>query len=156
MKRIISLVLSILLLGMLTACIQNVGRHADGIIRVDKATIEIGSTHTDFDGMEIQIVNAVWNDEETKLDVNWINKTGPEVVNGHSYDIEREDGGKWTSCVTLDNLAFNSIGYELKSGATQKKTYKLTDIFDISENGQYRFTTDCFVYDKGRGGESTE
>ena len=42
------------------------------------------------------------------------------------------------------------------TGATQKKTYKLTDIFDISENGKYRFTTDCFVYDKGRGGESTE
>lgn len=156
MKRIMALVVSVLLLVGLTACNQNVGRHADGIIKADKATIEIGSTHTSFDGMEIQIVNAVWNDEETKFDVNWINKTGHEVVYGDSYDIEREDGDKWTSCVTLDNLAFNSIGYELKSGATQKKTYKLTDIFDISENGKYRFTTDCFVYDKGRGGESTE
>lgn len=156
MKRIMALVVSVLLLVGLTACNQNVGRHADGIIKADKATIEIGSTHTAFDGMEIQIVNAVWNDEETKFDVNWINKTGHEVVYGDSYDIEREDGDKWTSCVTLDNLAFNSIGYELKSGATQKKTYKLTDIFDISENGKYRFTTDCFVYDKGRGGESTE
>lgn len=156
MKRIMALVVSVLLLVDLTACNQNVGRHADGIIKADKATIEIGSTHTAFDGTEIQIVNAVWNDEETKFDVNWINKTGHEVVYGDSYDIEREDGGKWTSCVTLDNLAFNSIGYELKSGATQKKTYKLTDIFDISENGKYRFTTDCFVYDKGRGGESTE
>lgn len=156
MKRIMALVVSVLLLVGLTACNQNVGRHADGIIKADKATIEIGSTHTAFDGMEIQIVNAVWNDEETKFDVNWINKTGHEVVYGDSYDIEREDGGKWTSCVTIDNLAFYSIGYELKSGATQKKTYKLTDIFDISENGKYRFTTDCFVYDKGRGGESTE
>ena len=149
-------VVSVLLLVGLTACNQNVGRHADGIIKADKATIEIGLTHTAFDGMEIQIVNAVWNDEETKFDVNWINKTGHEVVYGDSYDIEREDGGKWTSCVTIDNLAFYSIGYELKSGVTQKKTYKLTDIFDISENGKYRFTTDCFVYDKGRGGESAE
>ena len=156
MKRIMALVVSVLLLVGLTACNQNVGRHADGIIKADKATIEIGSTHTAFDGMEIQIVNAVWNDEETKFDVNWINKTGHEVVYGDSYDIEREDGDKWTSCVTIDNLAFYSIGYELKSGVTQKKTYKLTDIFDISENGKYRFTTDCFVYDKGRGGESTE
>ncbi len=106
--------------------------------------------------MEIQIVNAVWNDEETKFDVNWINKTRHEVVYGDSYDIEREDGDKWTSCVTIDNLAFNSIGYELKSGATQKKTYKLTDIFDISENGKYRLITDCSIYDKGRGGKSTE
>lgn len=156
MKRIIALVLSALLLSMLTACNQNVGRHADGIIKADKATIEIGKTHTTFEGMEIQIVNAIWNDEETKLDVNWINKTGYDVVYGSSYDIERENNGEWSSCVTLENLAFNSIGYELKAGATQKKTYALTDIFDISQNGKYRFTTDCFVYDKGRGGESTE
>ena len=96
MKRIMALVVSVLLLVGLTACNQNVGRHADGIIKADKATIEIGSTHTAFDGMEIQIVNAVWNDEETKFDVNWINKTGHEVVYGDSYDIEREDGDKWT------------------------------------------------------------
>lgn len=156
MKRIIALVLSVLLLGMLTACNQNVGRHADGIIKVDKATIEIGKTHTTFEGMEIQIVNAIWNDEETKLDVNWINKTGYDVVYGSSYDIERENNGEWSSCVTLENLVFNSIGYELKAGATQKKTYALADIFDISQNGKYRFTTDFFVYDKGRGSESTE
>lgn len=156
MKRIIALVLSVLLLGMLTACNQNVGRHAEGIIKADKATIEIGKTHTTFEGLEIQIVNAIWNDEETKLDINWINKTGYDVVYGSSYNIERENNGEWSSCVTIENLAFNSIGYELKSGATQKKTYALTDIFDISQNGKYRFTTDCFVYDKGRGGESTE
>jgi len=147
MKRIIALVLSVLLLVGLTACNQNVGRHADGIIKADKATIEIGKTHTTFEGMEIQIVNAIWNDEETKLDVNWINKTGYDVMYGSSYNIEHENNGEWSSCVALDNLAFNSIGYELKAGTTQKKTYALTDIFDISQNGKYRFTTDCFVYD---------
>ena len=156
MKRIMAFILSVFLLVGLTACNQNVGRHADGIIKADKATIEIGKTHTTFEGMEIQIVNAIWNDEETKLDVNWINKTRYDVVYGSSYDIERENNGEWSSCVTLENLAFNSIGYELKAGAIQKKTYALTDIFDISQNGKYRFTTDCFVYDKGRGGESTE
>lgn len=154
MKRIMALVVSVLLLVGLTACNQNVGRHADGIIKADKATIEIGSTHTAFDGMEIQIVNAVWNDEETKFDVNWINKTGHEVVYGDSYDIEREDGGKWTSCVTIDNLAFYSIGYELKSGATQKKTYKLTDIANLSFSDlKVRYFTgrSILISDTGQG-----
>ena len=36
MKRIIAILLTVLLLGMLTACDQNVGRHADGIIKADK------------------------------------------------------------------------------------------------------------------------
>lgn len=156
MKRIMALVLSVLLLVGLTACNQNVGRHADGIIKADKATLEIGKTHTDFEGMNIQIVNVVWNDEETKLDVKWNNETSYNVVYGEYYKIEKEINGKWESCVTLDNLAFNAIGYELRSKSSQKQTYNLTDMFDISENGKYRFTTDCSVYENGRGAGSTE
>lgn len=156
MKRIIALVLSILLLVGLTACNQNVGRHADGIIKADKATIEIGKTDTTFEGMNVQIVNAIWNDEEIKLEVKWNNETSYDVVYGEDYEIEKETNGEWKSCVTLDNLAFTDIGYELPSKSSQKQTYNLTDMFDISQNGKYRFTSDCFVYDKGRGGESTE
>ena len=85
MKRIIAILLTVLLLGMLTACDQNVGRHADGIIKADKATFEIGKTHSSFEGMNIQIANAIWDDEEIKLDVNWINKTGYDVMYGSSY-----------------------------------------------------------------------
>ena len=36
MKRIIAILLTVLLLGMLTACDQNVGRHADGIINKER------------------------------------------------------------------------------------------------------------------------
>lgn len=154
MKRIIAIVLSVLLLSFLAACGQDIQLPADGKMKLDKAIIEIGGTHTDFEGMNVQIVNAIWNDEEIKLDVNWINKTSYDVVYGESYDIEKQTDGEWKSCVTLDNLVFNDIGYELKAKATQKQTYNMTDLFDISQNGQYRFTTYCHVYDKGRGGES--
>ena len=82
MKRIMAFILSILLLVGLTACNQNVGRHADGIIKADKATIEIGKTHTTFEGMNVQIVNVIWNDEEIKLEVKWNNETSYNVVYG--------------------------------------------------------------------------
>ena len=78
------------------------------------------------------------------------------MVYGEYYKIEKEMNGKWESCVTLDNLAFNDIGYELRSKSSQKQTYNLTDMFDIWENGKYRFTTDCSVYENGRGAGSTE
>lgn len=67
----------------------------------------------------------------------------------HHTIQRRENNGEWSSCVTLEDLAFTSIGYELKAGATQKKTYNLTDVFDISQDGKYRLTTDCSIYDKG-------
>ena len=156
MKRIMAFILSVLLLAGLTACNQNVGRHADGIIKADKATIEIGKTYTSFEGVNVQIVNVIWNGEEIKLDVKWNNETSYNVVYGEYYKIEKEMNGKWESCVTLDNLAFNDIGYELRSKSSQKQTYNLTDMFDIWENGKYRFTTDCSVYENGRGAGSTE
>ena len=156
MKRMMAFVLAVLLLGGLTACNRGASLPAGGTFHLEKATIEIGATHSDVDGMEIRIINAIWNDEEIKLDVNWINQTGYEVVYGEYYDIERQDNGAWKSCVAIDNLAFHEIGYELKSGATQKKIYGLTDLFDIYENGKYRLVTDCIVYVKGRGGEGAE
>lgn len=156
MRKIIAILLAILLLGMLASCNQNVGRHAEGIIKADKATIEIGKTHTTFEGMNVQIVNAIWNDEEIKFEVKWNNETSYDVVYGEYYKIEKETNGEWESCVTLDNLAFTDIGYELSAKSSQKQTYNLTDMFDISENGKYRFTTDCSVYENGRGAGSTE
>ena len=156
MKRIIVLLLTVLLLGTLTACNPSVDLPAEGKLKVDKATIEIGETHTTFEGMNVQIVNAIWNDEEIKFEVKWNNETSYDVVYGEYYKIEKETNGEWESCVTLDNLAFTDIGYELSAKSSQEQTYNLTDMFDISQNGKYRFTTDCSVYEKGRGGESTE
>ena len=156
MRKIIAILLAILLLGMLASCNQNVGRHAEGIIKADKATIEIGKSHTTFEGMNVQIVNAIWNDEEIKFEVKRNNETSYDVVYGEYYKIEKETNGEWESCVILDNLAFTDIGYELSAKSSQKQTYNLTDMFDISENGKYRFTTDCSVYENGRGAGSTE
>ena len=112
MRKIIAILLAILLLGMLASCNQNVGRHAEGIIKADKATIEIGKTHTTFEGMNVQIVNAIWNDEEIKFEVKWNNETSYDVVYGEYYKIEKETNGEGESGVTLDNLAFTDIGYE--------------------------------------------
>lgn len=150
MKRITSILISLALLLTLCAC-QKDGKDK---LDFDTASIEIGETYTEFEGMNIQIENAVWTAEEIKFEVRWNNDTPYDVVYGESFDIVKQTDSEWKSCVTLDYLAFNDIGYELKANATQKQTYNLTDMFDISENGKYRFTTYCHVYDKGRGGES--
>lgn len=155
MKRLIAILLTVLLMGMFTACTQG-DLPADVQPKRGEETIEVGETYTTFEGVSIQINNAIWTNEEVKFEIKWSNKTSYDVVYGENYNIEREENGVWESCVTIDSLAFTSIGYELEPGATQKKSYTLTNVFDISENGKYRFTTDCLVYEKGRGGESTE
>ena len=150
--RIVAIFISLVLMLFLCACQKN----GTDKIDFDTGSIKVAIAHTDFEGVNIQIVNAVWTAEEIKLEVKWNNDTSYDVVYGESFDIEKKTDGEWESCVTLDNLVFTDIGYELSANSSQKQTYNLTDMFDISENGKYRLTTYCHVYDKGRGGESTK
>ena len=115
MKRIISVLISLVLVLSLCAC------QKDGADKIDFDTgsIKIAVAHTDFEGMNIQIVNAIWTAEEIKLEVKWNNDTTYDVVYGESFDIEKQTNGEWKSCVTLDNLAFNDIGYELKAKSSE-------------------------------------
>ena len=155
MKRVISALLSVLLLGCLTACSRDDGQSKNGDSRSGTLKVAIGETNTDFDGVSVRILNLAEDEGKTQLNVRWVNETSYEVVYGESYDIEREQNGKWSSCA-INGLNFTAIGYELRKNATQTKSYTLSNSFDISENGKYRFVTDCSVYDKGRGGESTK
>ena len=154
MKRITAVFISLILILTLCACQKNGNNNQT--LDFDTATIKIGETHTDFDGINIKIKNAVWDESNIKLEVDWINETKYEVTYGSSYAIELERNGEWISRQKIDNLVFNSIGYLLKAGKTEEKTYNLTDTFDITEKGTYRLITDCFVFDKGKGGESTK
>ena len=156
MKRVISALLSFLLLGCLTACDQGVGQSKNGNIQSGTLGAANGETHTDFDGVSIRILNLAEDEGKPQLNISWVNETPYEVVYGESYDVEREQNGKWTSCAINGELYFTAIGYELGRKATQTKTYNLSNSFDISENGKYRFVTDCSVYDKGCGGERTK
>ena len=147
MKRVISALLSVLLLGCLTACSRDDGQSKNGDSQSGTLKVAIGETDTDFDGVSVRILNLAEDEGKTQLNVSWVNKTFYEVVYGESYDIEREQNGKWSSCA-INGLYFTAIGYELRKNSTQTKSYTLSNSFDISENGKYRFVTDCSVYDK--------
>ena len=86
MKRIISVLISLVLVLSLCAC------QKDGADKIDFDTgsIKIAVAHTDFEGMNIQIVNAIWTAEEIKLEVKWNNDTTYDVVYGESFDIEKQ------------------------------------------------------------------
>lgn len=151
MKRRIAMLVCLLLVGTLASCMGGCGAK-QGVIEFDSECGEVCETHTDFEGVNIQITDAIWNDTEIKLVVNWMNETSYEVTYGDYFIIEREKNDTWVSCKKNSYLAFHDIGYELRAGSTQEKTYYLAGSFRISKNGKYRIRTECSVYDKGPGG----
>ncbi len=152
MKRIAIVFISLILVLSLYACQKETKKP----LTFDTATVEIGECHTDFEGVNIKITDVLWNKDSIELEVDWINDTDYEVLYGDSYSIEFKDGSEWVSAQKTDELYFNTIGYILKAKKTQQKVYNLTDSFDISKAGTYRFKTDCYIYNNGKNEKTTE
>ena len=109
-----------------------------------------GESHSDFPGIEIRIDSLQGADSEgnVSLVVTWKNQTDFNVTYGAAYTVERLELEGWGSCAIQDELAFDAIGYELKSGTTTNNTYNLTNAYDVSTAGIYRFKTTCYVYER--------
>ena len=110
-----------------------------------------GEVHTDFPGVEIRIAQVYTEEGKNKLKVIWSNNTDYEVMYGEPYAIQRLDGNEWVSCSKDEMTAFTTVGYALKAGKEISKTYSISDLFDVSQPGTYRFKSNCSVSVNGKG-----
>ena len=148
MKKILAILLAGVLLLGLVGCQESNPKLNDPSFA--PLTITPGEATSNYDGIEIQIDSLNWHKDEKKttLVVAWNNQTKYEVTYGASFAIERLDGDKWVNCAIPDDPTFIAIGYLLPAGKLKNETYNLTDLFDVSSPGTYRFKTDCYVPDK--------
>ncbi len=116
--------------------------------------IQVGECQSDYEGITATIKNIVTEGTDTYMEVEWNNETKYETMYGEFYGIEREIDGEWKSCLKKSNLVYNDVGYPLLASSKQEKGYNITDSFDISEEGKYRFRSYLFVYENGRGAKS--
>ena len=147
MKKILAILLAGVLLLSVVGCQGTTPKQDDP--NFAPLAMTPGEASSSYDGIEIRIDSLNWNIEEKKttLVAVWNNKTEYEVTYGAAYAIERLDGDEWESCAIADELAFIAIGYLLPAGKLKNETYTLTDLFDVSAPGTYRFKTDCYVSD---------
>ena len=147
MKKILAILLAGVLLLGLVGCQESDPKLNDPSFA--PLTMTPGEATSSYDGIEIQIDSLNWHKDEKKttLVVVWNNQTKYEVTYGASFAIERLDGDKWVNCAIPDDPTFIAIGYLLPAGKLKNETYNLTDLFDVSSPGTYRFKTECFVPD---------
>lgn len=102
--------------------------------------------YTDVPGVEVRVAQVCTENGITKLEVIWSNHTDHVVTYGEPYGIERFDGTQWVSCSKNETNAFITVGYSLEAGKEISKTYTISQMFDVSEPGIYRFCSSCSVY----------
>lgn len=150
MKKVLAIILAGVLLIALTGC-QNAKPKADPDIA--PLVMTPGETDTGYEGIDIRLGSLNRNEAgQVSITVIWNNQTKYDVIYGASYVVERMEGEAWVSCAMSENIAFDALAYELKAGQSREETYFLTQIYEVSMPGTYRFRTDCYVYDNpGQG-----
>lgn len=143
MKRVFMILLAGALLFTLLGCQASNPGSAKG--NPAEPSVQIGQNYSNYDGIEVQITDGFQSENGFILKVDWINKTLCEAIFGASYTIERKEGEEWVSCAIVDDLVFNALAYILSPNQTREETYKVSQMFDVSEPGIYRFRSFCSV-----------
>lgn len=133
--------LAVILIGAVLFGLAGCKSPDDGVI-----SLSSGGEQTDFPGMEIRVAQVYAEDDQTKLEVIWSNDTAYEVMYGEAYTIERLDADQWVNCAKNALTPFITVGYGLPAGKKIAKTYTITELFDLSQPGEYRFKSNCTVY----------
>ena len=148
-KALIAILITALLLSF-AGCKPS----SDGNVNADP--LANSEVHTDFPGVETRIAQVHTEDGKTKLKVIWSNNTDYEVMYGEPYAIQCLDGNEWVSCSKDETTAFITVGYALNAGKEISKTYTISDLFDVSQPGTYRFKSSCSVSVVGKGWQDCE
>lgn len=147
MKKFVSVILLITVFFVMAGCVENQSVSNDP--QLGPLNMTAGESHTDYPGVEVRVLDLQYSEEEgkTELIVLWDNHTNYDVIYGEAYTVDRQDGEQWVSCAIQDELYFNEIAFELKSGNTYQKTYNLTNSYNVFTHGNYRFQAECFVHE---------
>ena len=101
-------------------------------------------SHSDVVGIQLEVAHICKYADKTTLVVSWNNTTEHMVTYGKMYWIERLENGEWVDCSLNENV-FPAIGYLLNANTAVQEEYILTNMYDVSIPGTYRFLSSCSV-----------
>ena len=115
-----------------------------------KYPVSNGVLHSDIEGVFVEIDGIYKYPDITALGVTWNNQTEYTISYGNAFGIERLENGEWVDCSLKSNV-FTLTGYSLNSNEKVEKKYRITDMYDISKSGTYRFLATCSRMDINEG-----
>ncbi len=144
MKKVLTVLLSTVLLLSLTACQSPT---PEPVISKESSLVMVPDEQKSFKALDVRAKRMERNAEDgtATLMVIWKNSADYDVFYGVSYFIERLEGEEWVSCAVRDDMSFIDIAYYLPAGEQRTERYNLTDYYDVSSPGAYRFRTEYYI-----------
>lgn len=79
-----------------------------------------------------------------EIRVLWKNDSPVTLTFGESWTLEKQEGDQWVEVSDRETeIAFFSIGYEVRSRGVREHTYGVRTYADSLEEGRYRIVTSC-------------
>ena len=154
MKRIIAYLLAAVMLLSMSGCQTPNPEVAPK--DSEPMNVDIGQAESDYEGVGVQIADAVWGEDGLVLEVDWINRTPYEGVFGAAFTIERKEGERWVTCESFREPVFIAIAYILPANGTRRESYHVSAFYDISKAGTYRFRSQISINDAAENAESCD
>lgn len=107
-----------------------------------KLPVSKGVTHSELTGVTVEIDGMYKHSDMTTLAVSWHNKTGKPIFYGELFAIERLEKGEWVDCALKEHNSI-LIGYTLQANKSVRKEYRISDWYDVTVPGTYRFRSSC-------------
>lgn len=143
MKKISALLLALILALAMAGCAQE-GDPSTGAQGNGQQPFENGTYQSDVPGIRIQLSGIYHTDGQSKLVMTWLNDTEFSISYGEAFEIQRLENGEWVNCA-LQDTSFGDATVTLGPGGFRNKSYILTDLYDLTVPGPYRFLTSCMV-----------
>ena len=135
-RKFLCIVLGVAFLLCLAGCNQKVSEeHHTGFTETGAIEIE---------GISVSASMIKVNSDKTVIDINWHNDTDYSAMYGEMYWIQRLVNEEWVSCAISEPI-FATITFELPSKEYSYKSYAISDLYDVSQPGTYRFLSTCTV-----------
>lgn len=129
-KPVFWILLGVIALLILTLC---------SLPRMLPKKLTVIDSGSEIDGISVSLKEANLGADEPHLIVEWKNESEKTYQHGGAYDIIHWNGFGWESCLTTDNLYFDSVAKNLyyEEDMTCSMEY-----FNLSRPGKYRILLD--------------
>lgn len=135
-RKLLCVVLGVAFLFCLAGCNQKVSE--------ENHTGFMENGATEIEGLSVSVSMIKANSDKTMIDINWHNDTDYSAMYGEMYWIQRLVNEEWVDCAISEPI-FATIAFELPSKEYSYKSYSISDLYDVSQPGTYRFLSTCTV-----------
>lgn len=109
-------------------------------------SVSLQTMYANYPGISMEILSVEQGEDGTvSLEVLWKNGSDKVIFFDSRYTVAKKRKTDYMLCTEKTNFTFPSTYCTLQPGEEAQRTYRITDVYDLTEAGVYLLSTECRV-----------